>query len=237
MSDNFVDVSYRGLEVGRQLKLCALGPTTGYIEHATPLPVGTVLTIATNEGPRIIATVTHVQERVAGVDEPGMRVRRLDESTDAGSSWWGDRVTEVDSSVPLDGSAAANPDLTPLPISERSEPPAAESPATEARAPKTIKMDVVIPPDDVTVSHDTVSEDTSPDETAPVTANDDTIDEDDSSTESGSKPAGKKKRRRKKKEGSKTTVMQAVDLDNLVEETKSDSAPRKKRRKRKKKSD
>jgi hypothetical protein len=75
MSEAFVDVTWRGLEVGKRVKLHAIHPGDAYIDHATPMPVGTVLAIRTDEGLEIAATVTRVHEQVGGSNEvPGMTV-------------------------------------------------------------------------------------------------------------------------------------------------------------------
>ena len=45
----FVDVTYRGLEVGRRLKLWDVGPSTAYVEVSTPMPVGAEVVIQLDE--------------------------------------------------------------------------------------------------------------------------------------------------------------------------------------------
>ena len=92
MIESFVDLNYRGLSLGRRIKLTQVRPTTGYLEHPTPMPVGTQVAISTDEGVSFEAVVTHVHEQVGGSDKaPGMTVRpQL--ADDRASSWWSARV-------------------------------------------------------------------------------------------------------------------------------------------------
>lgn len=92
MSESFVDLTYRGLPLGRRIKLTEIRPRTGYLELPAPMPVGTRLAIATDEGPAIEAVVTGVHEQAAGTERaPGMRIApALDDA--AAASWWSERV-------------------------------------------------------------------------------------------------------------------------------------------------
>lgn len=98
--DAFVDVAYRGLEVGRRLKLHEVGPNTAYLEHGTPMPVGADLLIRTDGGLSIPVVVIRVHEQVAGNDmPPGMRVKAAQLEGEA-ASWWGNLVTRGDPEIP-----------------------------------------------------------------------------------------------------------------------------------------
>lgn len=92
MSESVVDLTYRGLPLGRRIKLTEIRPSTGYLELPAPMPVGTRLAIATDEGPAIEAVVTGVHEQAAGAERaPGMRIApALDDA--AAASWWKERV-------------------------------------------------------------------------------------------------------------------------------------------------
>jgi len=92
MIESFVDLTYRGLPLGRRVKLTQVRPSTGYLEMPAPMPVGTAIAIATDEGVTLEATVTAIHEQVGGSDKaPGMTVApKLDEP--AVSSWWSARV-------------------------------------------------------------------------------------------------------------------------------------------------
>ena len=88
MSESFVDLSYRGLALGKRIKLTQVRPTLGHLEMPTPMPVGTTIGIATDDGVVLEATVAEVHEQVGGVERPpGMTVKpKLD--SDAAHAWW-----------------------------------------------------------------------------------------------------------------------------------------------------
>ncbi|MDQ3364309.1 MAG: hypothetical protein M3680_02620 [Myxococcota bacterium] len=92
MIESFVDLTYRGLALGRRVKLTQVRPSTGYLEMPTPMPVGTQLVITTDEGVALEAVVTHIHEQVGGSERvPGMIVRpALPDAT--ASAWWQARV-------------------------------------------------------------------------------------------------------------------------------------------------
>lgn len=92
MTETFVDLTYRGLPLGRRVKLTQVHATTGYLEHPTPMPVGTAVSIVTDEGLTIEAVVDAIHEQVGGSDKPpGMRVTPAI-ATDQLSQWWSARV-------------------------------------------------------------------------------------------------------------------------------------------------
>ena len=93
MSESFVDLTYRGLALGRRVKLTQVRPSTGYLEIPAPMPVGTAIAIATDDGVQTAAIVAAVHEQVGGSDRaPGMLVTpALD--TEAARAWWSARVT------------------------------------------------------------------------------------------------------------------------------------------------
>jgi len=95
MSESFVDLTYRGLALGRRVKLTQVRPSSGFLELATPMPVGTAIGIATEDGATFDAMVTEAYEQVGGTDKtPGMTVRpRLDGDA---ATWWKSRVALPD---------------------------------------------------------------------------------------------------------------------------------------------
>lgn len=125
MSEHFVDVSYRGLEVGRRIRLAEVGPSTAYLEHGAPLPVGSEIALLTDHGLTVAATVLRVYEQVAGVSSPGMRigVAELDKRA---SAWWSERVTVGDAAVspPSEEAPAPVPEEVDVAVTERNESPA-----------------------------------------------------------------------------------------------------------------
>jgi hypothetical protein len=91
-TDTFVDVTYRGIEVGRRAKLTEVAPDAGYVEVAAPMPVGSTVVLATDDGIAITAEVRGVHEQVGGSDKaPGMQVAPVLEG--AAVAWWAQRVT------------------------------------------------------------------------------------------------------------------------------------------------
>ncbi len=96
MIESFVDLSYRGLSLGRRVKLSQVRPSTGYLETPAPMPVGTAISIATDEGLTLEATVTSIHEQVGGSDKtPGMTVAPT-LAGEASESWWRARVAFPD---------------------------------------------------------------------------------------------------------------------------------------------
>ena len=92
MIESFVDLTYRGLALGRRIKLTQVRPTTGYLELPMPMPVGTQIGITTDEGVALEAVVMSIHEQVGGSDRvPGMTVKPS-LAAEASQSWWQARV-------------------------------------------------------------------------------------------------------------------------------------------------
>lgn len=124
-AEQFVDVTCRGLEVGKSLKLLDFGPTTAFLEAAAPVPVGSPLEILTDAGVTIRARVLRVQEQVAGAEmPPGMRVAAVELGGKA-SSWWQEQVSRPDPVIPEPAAggarAVAAVDLEAVPVAAPSE--------------------------------------------------------------------------------------------------------------------
>ncbi|MBP9087692.1 MAG: hypothetical protein KBG15_16335 [Kofleriaceae bacterium] len=91
MIESFVDLTYRGIELARRVKLTAVSASHGYLEVATPMPVGTEVAITTDENVRFTALVSEIHEQIAGATQaPGMRVAPSLLEADA-QSWWAAR--------------------------------------------------------------------------------------------------------------------------------------------------
>jgi len=96
MIESHVDLTYRGLPLGKRVKLTQVRPSTGYLETAVPMPVGTAIGITTDDGVIVEATVSEICEQVTGSDKtPGMVVKPKLEA-DAARSWWKARVEMPD---------------------------------------------------------------------------------------------------------------------------------------------
>jgi hypothetical protein len=92
MSESFVDLTYRGLALGRRVKLTEVRPSTGYLEMPAPMPVGTSIHVATDDGHAFDAVVIDIHEQVGGSDKPpGMRVKPAF-GDDRATAWWKERV-------------------------------------------------------------------------------------------------------------------------------------------------
>ncbi|HTM19511.1 MAG TPA: hypothetical protein VL172_03355, partial [Kofleriaceae bacterium] len=99
-AEQFVDVTCRGLEIGKSLKLHDFGPSTAFLEAAAPVPVGSPLEIKTDAGMMITARVLRVQEQVAGAEmPPGMRVA-VDGLAGKAKGWWAEQVGRTDPVIP-----------------------------------------------------------------------------------------------------------------------------------------
>jgi hypothetical protein len=128
MGDRFVDVRYRGLEVGRNLKLRDVSTDGAYLEVPLPMPVGSPIEIALDDGTRIAAIVALVHEQVGGsTTPPGMRVRPPARS----EPWWRDQpaplpVVTAPPPVVIDVSGEPSAPV-PVPAIESAPAMAAES--------------------------------------------------------------------------------------------------------------
>lgn len=93
-----VDLTYRGLSLGKKLKLTNVRPSTGFVETAIPMPVGTTIGVAVDDV-MFEASVVDVKEQVGanGAEQQvpsGMTIRpKLDDSA---SAWWNGKVTLPD---------------------------------------------------------------------------------------------------------------------------------------------
>src|SRR3569623_2547148 len=86
MSESFVDLTYRGLTLGRKVKLTQVRPSSGILEHVAPLPVGTSIGIASDDGTLFDAVVTDEREQ-PGAAAASKPVRpRLE--VEAAKAWW-----------------------------------------------------------------------------------------------------------------------------------------------------
>jgi hypothetical protein len=100
MSESFVDLTYRGLALGRRVKLTQVRPTTGYLELPTPMPVGTSIGLATDDGVLAAAMVTEIHEQVGGSEyTPGMLIKPVLDSEPL-RAWWSARVALPEIAVP-----------------------------------------------------------------------------------------------------------------------------------------
>lgn len=133
MIESFVDLTYRGLSLGRRVKLSQVRPSTGYLETPAPMPVGTLIQIATDEGITLEAAVTGIHEQTGGSDKaPGMTVTpKL--AGEASESWWRARVAYPD-------------EVKAAPAITRTPPPVTVRPRSHT-TPEPLAMATVVEPD------------------------------------------------------------------------------------------
>lgn len=147
MIESFVDLTYRGLSLGRRVKLSQVRPSTGYLETPAPMPVGTLIQIATDEGVALDATVTGVHEQTGGSDQaPGMTVApKL--AGEASEAWWRARVTYPDEVKVAPAVTRAPSKVTVRPRSHTTPEPLATMTPVEPdlAGGKTIAMQVAEP--------------------------------------------------------------------------------------------
>jgi len=93
MTESFVDLTYRGLSLGRRVKLAQVRPSTAYLELPAPMPVGTHIAVITDDTVAFDAIVTEIHEQTGGSERPpGMTIApKLD--GEAALAWWKVRVT------------------------------------------------------------------------------------------------------------------------------------------------
>jgi hypothetical protein len=128
--ESYVDLTYRGLSLGRRIRLTQIRPSSGYLELAAPMPVGTPLAITSDDGVTFEATVRGVHEQVAGSDRaPGMIVAPALAGVAAAAAWWTARVALPDDE-PRPRSATAGGRSRPVTVRPRSH--TAPMPATGA---------------------------------------------------------------------------------------------------------
>ena len=220
-----VDVTYRGLEIGRRMKLTQVGPSTAYLEHGTPMPVGSQMELTTDDGLTISAVVLRVHEQVAGAEQaPGMRVRASLEG--AATGWWRKLVSCDDPTIPEAQAAptprapvrTAPPDARTVMMGAVEAPPDVEVPADEGDERRTVMMEAQ-PYDEVEVSPPAVEMEAEEpplpgEEDAPKTVMMDAVAPPVDEEEPGK---GRHPRR--------TVVMTAVEIDDaLASETPGDGA-------------
>lgn len=141
MIESFVDLTYRGLPLGRRIKLTQVRPGSGYLEMPAPMPVGTAIALSTDEGVTIDAIVAEIKEQVAGAEVvPGMKiVPTLDGAKLA--SWWQARVALPAEESPV-GARAKPVTVRPRNATVPTAPPpeALQTPHAQADVAAALKM-------------------------------------------------------------------------------------------------
>lgn len=156
-SEQLVDVTYRGLDVGRGLRLSQVGPGSAHLACDAPLPVGTALVLAVADGIRIPARVLRVHESADALPV-GMRIGVV-ALEDEARAWWDRMVTMDDLVIPEPArtrAAEGEPEVQVL----AEEPAAATEEAVEAVSDAAVGEEEGAAPDETeAVSADTAAED------------------------------------------------------------------------------
>jgi hypothetical protein len=108
VGDTFVDLTYRGLALGRRVKLAQVRPSTAYLELPAPMPVGTTIGILTDDTVALDAYVVAIREQVAATEQPPGMVVKPRLTGEAEKAWWSARVT-----LPAVDASPLSPLLTP----------------------------------------------------------------------------------------------------------------------------
>lgn len=144
MIESFVDLSYRGLPLGRRVKLARVRPGSAYLEMPAPMPVGTAIAITTDDGVAIDAKVIAIHEQVGGSERPpGMHVEPA-LATPAARTWWAARAaadTEMPEVTVVADAEADAPTTIEVPVAI--DPPA--PPVVEAVAAVETSAELSIP--------------------------------------------------------------------------------------------
>jgi len=135
--ESFVDLTYRGLSLGRRVRLSQVRPSTGYLDLPAPMPVGSRIAITAEDGMAFDAVVTAIHEQVGGSDRtPGMTVAPALVAEPA-AAWWAARVSlpEDDSLRPRSAGSERSRPATVRPRSHTTPtPPPLSGATTEAAA-------------------------------------------------------------------------------------------------------
>lgn len=91
-----MDLMYRGLALGNRVRLTEAQVSAGFLELAAPMPVGTTMTLSTDEGVSFEVTVVEVCEQAT----PGMVVKPV--VSPAAEAWWGANVGSIAAALPVE---------------------------------------------------------------------------------------------------------------------------------------
>lgn len=172
VGESFVDLTYRGLPLGRRIKLTQIRPSAGFLELPAPMPVGTRIGISAGDGVALEAIVTQVIEQSSGSERaPGMTVAlALAEGApdDAGRAWWRERSSPEDAAavaaVPAAVPAAPAPDPAVALARTRTTsaisgaPPVSAPPVDDARPTEEMAPPAAVAPTVVVAATKTVEE-------------------------------------------------------------------------------
>jgi hypothetical protein len=129
-SEALVDLSYRGLVLGRRLRLLQVGPRSAYVAHDAPMPVGTELVLTVDESLVIRAEVARVREGDSKDGPAGMWLW-ADAAEQPARAWWDAHVTADDPRIPEPGGGRIRTEA-PVAAAPAAAPEPAPAPEPEA---------------------------------------------------------------------------------------------------------
>ena len=132
--EQLVDVTYRGLELGKALPISELQPSSATVECPEPMPSGTELSM-TVAGMVIPVVVKKVREKNSTSELPGAMIVAPLALDDAARTWWngGEPVVELEAAAAEPEAAAAEPEAR-LPLQSPKPPP--QNPKPPPQSPK-----------------------------------------------------------------------------------------------------
>jgi hypothetical protein len=134
-SEALVDLSYRGLVLGKRVRLLQVGPRSAYVAHEAPMPVGTELTLTVDESLAIPVQVARVREGDPREGAAGMWLW-ADAAEARARAWWDEHVTADDPRIPEPGGGRIRTEAPVVPASAPELPaPVADVVAPVSAAP------------------------------------------------------------------------------------------------------
>ena len=98
----FVNVRYRGLDLGQRLCIEDFAAGQAYLHHAAPMPVGSELVLEVAEDLEVPVRVSRVSEQVAGIEKPPGMFVVPGELSGAAQDWWASQSEAADVAKPED---------------------------------------------------------------------------------------------------------------------------------------
>jgi hypothetical protein len=130
-SEALVDLSYRGLVLGKRVRLLQVGPRSAYVAHDAPMPVGTELVLTVDESLAIRAEVARVREGDSKDGPAGMWLW-ADAAEQRARVWWDAHVSADDPRIPEPEGGRVRTEAPVVTVPEPAPAPAAASPDREA---------------------------------------------------------------------------------------------------------
>lgn len=139
-SEALVDLSYRGLVLGKRLRLLQVGPRSAYVAHDAPMPVGTELVLTVDETLAIPAQVARVREGDSKDGPAGMWLW-ADAAEQRARAWWDAHVTAEAPRIPEPGGGRIRTEAPVAPAAPSPDLDAAEQVVRAVETPTPMQSD------------------------------------------------------------------------------------------------